>query len=273
MGKFRKLLQEYRSLDEKLIILNGGQKFGQVLIASGGAGSGKGFALSKFVDGSSYKTFDVDELKSQLIKIAKKKGDKEIANLNLKKPDDVAKLHALVKSKDLVGKQITALLKNANPARLPNLIFDKTGKSAEEIQKVVDLVRGFGYKTEDIHLIWVLTDYKVAYKNNITRPRVVPRDIFLQTHKGASTTMQKIVQGEVPRGLDGEVHVILNNRSETQPWKNKEGENIVNTKGDITPKSFTSMRLKDVKGQFIDDEEVKDRLADWINKNAPKSTT
>lgn len=261
-----------QTLDEKLIILNKGEKFGQVLIASGGAASGKGYALQNFIDSSSYKTFDVDELKAQLIKLAKLKGDKEIANLNLREPSDVAKLHQIVKEKGLADKKMSALLSSASPERLPNLIFDKTGKSKKDFEDVVKLVTSYGYKPDNIHVIWVLTDYKVAYKGNLTRERIVPRDTFLQTHKGASTTMQEIVSGSIPKGVDGDIHVILNNRTETQPWTDSEGGVIINSKGGITPKSFTSIKIKDSGKSYEPNEKIQTKLADWIVKNVPKST-
>lgn len=271
MGKFRDILSEYYQLHEKIISFKGRKKFGQVVIAAGGAGSGKGFALDKFISLPNARTFDVDALKSQLIALAKKKGDKSIADLNLKNPKDVAKLHMIVKEKGIVDKQINTFLAAASKDRLPNIIFDKTAKSKEDISKTVEKVISFGYKPEDIHIVWALTDYKVAFKNNITRPRVVPRDIFLQTHKGAAKTMLQIISGEVPQGIDGEIFVILNNRTETKAWKGKDDEVVLNTKGDITPKDFTFMKIKSAKGPLISDKDMMGQVIDWVNKSVPQS--
>jgi len=271
MGKFREILQEYYELSEKIISFKGRKKFGQVVIAAGGAGSGKGFALDKFISLPNARTFDVDALKSQLIKLAKKKGDKELADLDLKNPKHVAKLHQIVKDKGIVDKQINTFLASASKDRLPNVVFDKTAKSKEDIRKTVDKVLSFGYKPEDIHIVWALTDYKVAFKNNITRPRVVPRDIFLQTHKGAASTMIDIVKGEVPKNVNGEIFIILNNRTETKAWKNKDDEVVINTEGDITPKDFTFMKIKSAGKGLSSDKEVMDKVIDWVNTNVPKS--
>jgi len=75
--KLIELLREaIHRLEEKLIILN--QKnadSGNILFLAGGGGSGKGFALENFIRSESYKQFNVDDLKSRLVKIAKKKVD------------------------------------------------------------------------------------------------------------------------------------------------------------------------------------------------------
>jgi len=264
-------LSDYRELVEKTITFKGRKKFGQVVIAAGGAGSGKGFAISQFVGLPNAKTFDVDALKSKLIKLATLKGDKEIAGLDLRNPKDVARLHMIVKEKGIADKEVNSFLGSANKDKLPNIIFDKTAKSREDITKTVDQVMAYGYKPEDIHLVWVLTNYKVAFKRNITRSRVVPRDIFLQTHKGAASTMNKIIKGDVPSNVDGEIYVILNNTEETKPVVDKEGNIVLNTKGQPTPKNFTFIKLKSVGKPIISDKEALEQVTDWVNKNAPKS--
>jgi hypothetical protein len=58
--------KEYESrvpLEDKLILYNNGAKYGQVVFLAGGAGSGKGFAISNFMQGEDFKIRDVDELK------------------------------------------------------------------------------------------------------------------------------------------------------------------------------------------------------------------
>ena len=119
-------------LDEKLITYNNRKPYGQVVFLAGGAGSGKGFAGSHFLDSASFKVRDVDEMKTNLQKlnrlgkltvddILKKYGKKikpkdmeivnkvfnselprggkqTLRNLNLKNPDHVATLHFLVKA-------------------------------------------------------------------------------------------------------------------------------------------------------------------------------
>ena len=43
-------------LTEKLIVVGKGAKYGQIVFLAGGAGSGKGFAISNFLEGSKFKS-------------------------------------------------------------------------------------------------------------------------------------------------------------------------------------------------------------------------
>ena len=91
-------------LEEKLILYNGGKKYGQVVFLAGGAGSGKGFAINKFLDGKNFKVYDVDSLKTSLLKINQLKGKyPELNNIDLRRGKDVFKLHQFVKEKGLDG--------------------------------------------------------------------------------------------------------------------------------------------------------------------------
>ena len=53
-------------LDEKLIVYNQRKPYGQVVFLAGGAGSGKGFSGSHFIDNTAFKVRDVDKMKKQL---------------------------------------------------------------------------------------------------------------------------------------------------------------------------------------------------------------
>ena len=53
-------------LDEKLIVYNQRKPYGQVVFLAGGAGSGKGFSSSHFIDNTAFKVRDVDKMKQQL---------------------------------------------------------------------------------------------------------------------------------------------------------------------------------------------------------------
>lgn len=117
---------ETEQLDEKLITFSNRAPYGQVVFIAGGAGSGKGFAVSNFLDSAGFKVRDVDEMKKQLqrlnalgklsiqqivdkfgknIKPADLEGIKKIQNdgfdlktMDLKRPDHVYALHILVKA-------------------------------------------------------------------------------------------------------------------------------------------------------------------------------
>ena len=43
-------LREFQQLDEKLIIVGKGKRYGQIMFLAGGAGSGKGFAITNFLE-------------------------------------------------------------------------------------------------------------------------------------------------------------------------------------------------------------------------------
>ena len=60
--------KNYVQLDEKLILISNGKKYGQIVFLVGGAGSGKGFALKNFLEGEKFKVRDVDEWKRLLLK-------------------------------------------------------------------------------------------------------------------------------------------------------------------------------------------------------------
>ena len=95
-------LNSFQELEEKLILFNGGKNYGQIVFMAGGAGSGKGFAIQNFMQGEKFKVRDVDEWKKALIKLAKMKdSDSELAKLNLRNPEDVFKLHTIVREKGI----------------------------------------------------------------------------------------------------------------------------------------------------------------------------
>src|SRR5210317_1572140 len=56
-------------IDEKLITFSNRAPYGQIVFMAGGAGSGKGFAISNFIDSAGFKVRDVDEMKSAVGKL------------------------------------------------------------------------------------------------------------------------------------------------------------------------------------------------------------
>ena len=104
-GKYhKKRLTMWHIINEDAIQLGGkSEKYGNVLILAGGAGSGKGFAYDMAIDFDG-KKFDLDELKSKMINLRPgSKLDKEffdmygkhLRDMNLGNPDDVKILHEL----------------------------------------------------------------------------------------------------------------------------------------------------------------------------------
>ena len=175
-------LNSFQELEEKLILFNGGKNYGQIVFMAGGAGSGKGFAIQNFMQGEKFKVRDVDEWKKALIKLAKMKDkDSELAKLNLRNPEDVFKLHTIVREKGIKNKTLDMLLTGAKKDRLPNILFDITMKDSNDITDVAPRLIEAGYEPKNIHLVWVLTSYKQAAKANKERDRVVP-DAILFSH-------------------------------------------------------------------------------------------
>ena len=218
MLPFLKFLAE-QYLEEKLLMYNQGKRYGQIVFLAGGAGSGKGFAISNFMEKEKFKIRDVDEWKKAFQFLADTTSAyPEIAGLKLRNPQDVQKLHTFVKDKGIKSKTLDLLLKDVNTKHLPNIMFDITMKDATDIGEALPKLLETGYNPRNIHLTWVLTNYAVAIVNNRNRKRVVPEDIMLLSHEGAAASMYKVIKGYLPRGLNGGVRVILNNRENSIPW-------------------------------------------------------
>lgn len=295
-------LQEYEDINEKLIIYNNGKSYGQIVFLAGGAGSGKGFAREKFISAENFKVRDVDELKkafqklSQLDKfkikdlidkygsylsakefdlVKKEMSGKNISidNLDMKKPEHVFLLHALVKATGAKEKTLDMMLQGAKENKLPNILFDITFKDLEEFGRVIPHLLKVGYEPKNIHLTWVLTNYEIAIKNNKSRERVVPEDILLATHRGAAQTVYNLVKNGTPKEIDGSVQVILNNPEHTifitdpktgKPYEDKAGRKVV--------KDFKYLSLKDSGKKAKSEVEVKKQLLTWIRDNTPPDT-
>jgi hypothetical protein len=261
-------------LQEKLIVLNGGAKYGQVVFMAGGGGSGKGFAISTFMEGDKFKVRDVDAWKVAFLKLNDLKHEyPELDGLDLRTPGDVFKLHMFVKQHNIKNKTLDLLFANADSQSekmtLPNVLFDVTLKDIGDITEVLPKLLAIGYKPENIHLIWVLTNYSVAVKNNAERSRVVPDDILLQTHEGAASTMYKVIMGEVPRGLNGRISVILNNRELTILYP--QSGNVPSGKKVLNVKDFTYIDVKKPGKPMEPLNDFNKHVLDWIEENIPKT--
>ena len=293
-----KALFESEQLDEKLITFSNRSPYGQIVFMAGGAGSGKGFAIDNFIDAAGFKVRDVDEMKKAVGKLDqlgkfsvdkwyKKYGnklkpkDKEhveefvlgkgmtIADVasDLKNPNNVMSLHLIVDAMGLKDKWLINMLKGKqNKETLPNLLFDITAKKVGSITSVIKPLVDAGYDPKNIHLIWVLTNYHLAVKQNKERSRVVPDDILLLTHEGAAKTIWGILTGGLPKGLNGRIDVILNNRENTITYKDSKGNEM---KGAV--KGFKSLPIKKQGGGITAEKEWKKQLYGWILDNGPKT--
>ena len=260
-------------LEEKLIMYNQGKRYGQIVFLAGGAGSGKGFAITNFMEKEKFKIRDVDEWKKAFQTLADTKGIyPEIQGLKLSNPKDVYKLHTFVRNKGIKDKTLDLLLQDSNTNRLPYIMFDITMKDANDIGDVLPKLIEAGYDSKNVHLTWVLTNYAVAIVNNRNRERVVPEDIMLLSHEGAAKSMYDVIKGKLPRGLNGAVRVILNNRENTIPYVDPETKKPMKTEqGDIIVKDFTYLTFKKEGKSMGPESGIKKQLLGWIASNVPKT--
>ena len=263
------LAEQY--LEEKLILYNQGKRYGQIVFLAGGAGSGKGFAIRNFMEKEKFKVRDVDTWKTAFMKLADTTNKyPEIKGLSLKNPRDVMKIHQFVKDKGIKEKSLDLLLRDVNVKNAPNVIFDITMKDASGINAIIPKLLEVGYDPKNIHLTWVLTNYYIAIENNQKRERTVADDIMLLSHEGAATSMYDVIKGKIPRGLNGGVRVILNNRNNTIPYVDPDTSKPMKTKqGDIIVKDFTYLTLKKEGKKVGPEMGVKRQVLGWIEENVP----
>ena len=290
----KSFLEFSRQLDEKQIQYGKNANYGQVVFFAGGAGSGKGFAISNFIDKSKFKIFDVDELKLKLTKLPSMvKKYPDIPTLKLSNPADVSRLHAIAAAEKIPEKQLAMWIGNFHdPSTLPNLLFDMTFKRLEAATEMLPDLLKAGYKPENIHITWVLTDFKVAIQNNRARTRRVSDLVMLQTHTGAALTMNKLLSGGLPKEFNGSFTIILNNPEETtyydrvvpqykqtqklSPSLTKEIEKDAHGKPIQikTIKDFTYLKLKEAGRPMPSLEEmdvqIREKIYSWVMQNAPK---
>ena len=215
--------EEYdESIDEALITFGGKAypKFGQIVIISGGAGSGKGFIRSKLL-GIEGIVLDVDRLKelvmasTKFASLIKDEFGTEVDKLNLRKKEDVSKLHDIVSKLNISDKRLHGIftsIATADPARKPNLIFDVTLKDMTKFHNTIRQVQDMGYYKKNISLVWVLNTIDVAMSQNKSRSRVVADEILMATHDGASYTMSKLIKmgDDLSNYLDGDIYIAFN---------------------------------------------------------------
>ena len=286
MKQFKEFNESLEYLEEKLLLINNGKKYGQIVFLAGGAGSGKGFASTNFMEKEKFKVRDVDEWKTAFMKIgALKNKYPEIKGLHLKKPEDVVKLHAFIEKLGIKDNTMNALLSGMkNKSVLPNIMFDITGKNINSIAKMMPSLLNAGYNPADIHMVWVLTDYQLAVTNNRTRPRIVQDDILFQTHTGAANTMFDLIKNKGKKlAINGEIKVILNNLENTIHWKDDDagvspenrtsGKYIKSKDGEKLGviKDFTYITIKRRGKPNKTPDQIMQQLYQWIVNNIPES--
>jgi len=267
-----------RMLAEKLLIIGKGKKYGQVVFLAGGAGSGKGFSTTHFMEGDKFKVRDVDEWKKAFLRIAElQKKWPEIQGLDLNRPKDVFALHKFVKSKGIKEKTLDLLLNDAKQSHLPNIIFDVTLKDKNDITDIIPHLVESGYDAKSINIVWVLTDYSVAIQQNRDpkRGRVVPEDIMLQTHEGAAKTVWSFIKKGTPKGVNGGVYIILGGAKNTVLYRDAEGKSIKTgkKKDSFVVKDFKYLTMKEPGKKMTTESGLQGQALEWIRQNAPRTLT
>jgi hypothetical protein len=138
-------------------------------------------------------------------------------DIDFKDPEGVSTMKDLLKGFNVDQKQQIMFFADPNRSELPNVMFDVTLKDMGALvgdvggeAGIVQLLKLAGYKPQNIHVVWILTNYKIAMRQNLTRGRVVNSEIFFSTHRGASGTMQDIVFKQYGKfGINGDIAVIL----------------------------------------------------------------
>jgi hypothetical protein len=207
-------------LQERTISFGSPNPAGQLVILAGGAGSGKGFIEQYGLDLVG-KVFDVDELKAMLLRSKdiieniKSRTGVDLSKADLRNPQDVKKLHEVLASlrwnDELTHLFFLEVLSKPSDAR-PNVIFDVTLKNLNKLESICDLALKCGYTPKDISIVWVLDKISVAMEKNSKRERVVPQDILMATHTGASMTMAEIISksDDFRKYVDGYIYIAFN---------------------------------------------------------------
>jgi hypothetical protein len=190
---------------------------------AGGSGSGKGFVLKNLV-GVTGKIFDVDKLKDFALKssvLQKKLDDSNYSNVNLfnldlNNPKDNDILHKVLQDIKLDSKMFNNMFSEviSYSNNKPNLIFDVTLGNLNRLFDISEMAQTFGYKKENIHIVWVVNDIKTAIEQNKTRGRQVPEDRLKEIHSKVKHSLIGIFKNEldIKKYMNGDFWVVFNKK-------------------------------------------------------------
>jgi len=282
---FRKSITFTDIFNERIITFNNKvyPKFGNVVILAGGAGSGKGFVTSNLI-GLEGKILDVDNLKKIALKApkfrqkVKKETGHDIKDLDLKNPENVSLLHRIVGITFGIPKKqqqtLIAGILTKDKNRKPNIIFDVTLKNITKLHNITSMLEDAGYDKKHIHIVWVINKVDVAWKHNLTRDRVVPKDIFMDTHRGAALTMKNIIDSgsKLKQYMDGDFWLAFNKvGTEAANWKDGDAEVKKSANGGGYIKTADFINIKKAGKQITSSKDISQRILDKIKEYVPKS--
>ena len=208
-------------LSEAKVNLGGGANYGQVVLLMGGAGSGKSTATRRFVNTRGYKVINPDDIKELIVRAADR-GVPEFAEMKGIDPfsrEGSQIVHRyLIKTK--LGKKrmdlMMASIKLAPADKKPNLVLDRTFSHPREIERVIpDLIEA-GYKPQNIHIVFVMTDVEIAVERNRSRDRTIPDEVVMRTNRGARINFYRLFfkGSEATALVDGCYYVVINRGAE-----------------------------------------------------------
>lgn len=194
--------------------------YGNAVMVGGGGGSGKGYQITQLF-GIEGKRIDVDKLKdfaleNKLVQERiKEKYGVDISGWTLDNPKQVSKLHEYLKGINLNDRYIKMVKESAflsHSDRKPNLIFDKTLSSFSDFANLAISLQQIGYEKKNIHLVWVLNDYKMALTQNRNRKRKVDESILLSAHEETAANMKRIISfgDKIKQYMDGDFWISFN---------------------------------------------------------------
>jgi hypothetical protein len=264
---------------EALINFGGKQypNFGQIVIVSGGSGSGKGFIIDNLF-GITGKRYDVDYLKTEvrknheLRKILSKKFNVDEKVFDMATEEDVKTVHEIMKRSGLKQKyeaNIFMTAKNADPDKKPNIIFDKTCGSITDILDIIQTCLACGYEAKNIHLVWVLNDVTTAIQQNKSRDRSVPEIILKTIHSEVAATMKKFLKNfnEWPEQLDGDIYIVFNKRDVDIRSKKLNVGKYSNQPGFFI-EDTNYIKIKEAgKNDITIPEEIEERIIKYVPEN------
>lgn len=247
-------------------------RFDNVLIIAGGAGSGKDFVLNNMINFTG-KEFNVDDIKRYAIHMSSqqvidqfyKKYGFHLNHLDLFDPEETAALHDFVSEKGWDTKvQRAFFLAAAQRSHKDNVIFNVTLKNATKIKTIGNLCDIGGYKKTNRHVVWVLTNFNEATKNNQTRARRVPTSIMQQSHRGVSKTLRELVENNDRSVIDGDVYIIFNMRG-------ADSDVTITSKGVPVINRYTCYQIKKAGHPFESIEKIQKEIGDKLNSYVPDS--
>ena len=254
-------------LTEKIIEFGNKQRNNQAVLVAGGSGSGKSHIAATLTNiPDTYKVADIDRSKKLLVALnrywLKYKNDykyKEIAGKELKNPRDSEFIHQFTSDMNIeAGLIYNPWMKIYKEKDKPNLTINRTFSRWEQIYENLMLLKMLGYKPQNIHILWVLTDYELAQLRNAGRDRVSDRVYLKRSHLRCADIFYDLFTGIEKLSEDmfnGEIYVVNN----SQDFANLSAPQST---------EWEKMQIKKI-GLPIDIDGIDEKLFHWMYKHTP----